>query len=312
MRTELAKDISLAGVKAQYDEYCKRILGNKQILARILKRVASEFQGMEPEDIIPCIEGEPETGCVPLNPGETNGERVSGMQNEDKVPGEGQVTFDIRFFVKLPAGRERMKLIVNVEGQKNFYPGYSIVTRGIFYVARLISAQMGTEFEEPHYDELKKVYSIFINMNAPLYLSNAISEYHITKRDLIPGIPDKPKAYDKMSLVMVTLNRGKDTEDSLIGMLNTLFSKKSAEDKRRQLSEQYGIPMENDFGEELNLMLNFSDLVEQWGIEEGIEKGESRFAKLTEFLLNRDKLDDLRKAAASKEYREELYQLYKL
>lgn len=308
MRAQLAKEIDLAGAKIQYDEYCKRILGNKQILARILGRVAREFQDMEPEAIIPCIEGEPEIGCVPVHPGETNADRVAGMQNEDKVPGEGQVTFDIRFFAKLPAKRGRMKLIVNVEGQKNFYPGYNIVTRGIFYGARLISAQMDTEFEEPHYDELKKVYSIFINMNAPLYLSNAISEYRITKYDLIPGIPDHPKAYDKLSLIMVTLNRGRDTEDKLIGMLNTLFSDSPAAEKCGRLSEQYGIAMESSLGEEMRLMMNFSDLVE----ERGIEKGESRFAKLTEFLLNRDKLDELRKAVISKEYREELYQLYKL
>lgn len=46
-------------------------------------------------------------------------------------------------------------------------PGYDIVTRGIFYAARLISAQSGTEFTHSHYDDIKKVYSIWLCMNAP-------------------------------------------------------------------------------------------------------------------------------------------------
>ena len=42
--------------------------------------------------------------------------------------------------------KERIKLIINVEGQKKFDPGYDIVTRGIFYCARMLSAQKDTEF----------------------------------------------------------------------------------------------------------------------------------------------------------------------
>ena len=39
----------------------------------------------------------------------------------------------------------------------------------------------------------------------------------------------------------------------------------------------------------------------------GIQKGESRFAALSESLLNLNRIDDLRKAAASKQYRNKLY-----
>ena len=39
----------------------------------------------------------------------------------------------------------------------------------------------------------------------------------------------------------------------------------------------------------------------------GIQKGESRFAALSEHLLNLDRIDDLRKAAANKQYRNKLY-----
>mgnify|MGYP001861287624 CR=1 FL=1 len=42
-------------------------------------------------------------------------------------------------------------------------------------------------------------------MNAPDHIGNAISEYCITKKDKIPGIPDVKAAYDKLSAVMICL-----------------------------------------------------------------------------------------------------------
>ena len=45
----------------------------------------------------------------------------------------------------------------------------------------------------------------------------------------------------------------------------------------------------------------------QKGIRQGLQQGESRFAALSESLLNLDRIDDLRKAAASKQYRIKLF-----
>lgn len=45
----------------------------------------------------------------------------------------------------------------------------------------------------------------------------------------------------------------------------------------------------------------------QQGIQQGIQQGESRFAALSEKLLRSDRIDDLRKAASSKRYRNQLY-----
>ena len=43
------------------------------------------------------------------------------------------------------------------------------------------------------------------------------------------------------------------------------------------------------------------------GIRQGIQQGESRFAMLSENLLNAGRIDDLRKASASRRYRNQLY-----
>lgn len=45
----------------------------------------------------------------------------------------------------------------------------------------------------------------------------------------------------------------------------------------------------------------------QKGIRQGLQQGESRFAALSENLLNLNRIDDLRKAAANKQYRNKLY-----
>ena len=93
MKNELAGDIALAKGKSQYDTYCKRILANKIILAWILKYVA---------------------------------ERIIGEAAEDAVPGEGELYYDIRFSIYYARQKQKIKLIINVEAQKEFYPGYSI------------------------------------------------------------------------------------------------------------------------------------------------------------------------------------------
>lgn len=274
MRNEFARNLDLAQAKIQYDEQCKKVLGDKNVLSWILQRTVREYAGMNREEIMKCIEGEPEIGSRRVNPGETNASQITGMANEDKVNEEGIIFYDIRFFAWIPKSREKIRLIINVEAQKKYHTGYSLTTRGVFYGARMISAQLGTEFEIPEYDKIKKVYSIWICMNAPQYIGNAISEYKLEKTDLIPGIPDRRKEYDKLSVVMVCLNTKKETEDQFLGMLQTLFNTELAEkEKKERLEQEYEIQMENGFGKELSLMCNLSDTVEERGIQKGIEKG---------------------------------------
>lgn len=274
MRNEFARNLDLAQAKIQYDEQCKKVLGDKNVLSWNLQRTVREYAGMNREEIMKCIEGEPEIGSRRVNPGETNASQITGMANEDKVNEEGTIFYDIRFFAWIPKSREKIRLIINVEAQKKYHTGYSLTTRGVFYGARMISAQLGTEFEIPEYDKIKKVYSIWICMNAPQYIGNAISEYKLEKTDLIPGIPDRRKEYDKLSVVMVCLNTKKETEDQFLGMLQTLFNTELAEkEKKERLEQEYEIQMENGFGKELSLMCNLSDTVEERGIQKGIEKG---------------------------------------
>lgn len=272
MENRLACDLSLASAKVQYDDNIKNILSDKEILAWILKNSTTEFCDLAIDEIVRCIEGEPEISTIKVNSNDTQEtnvtRKITGNKNEDKVPKEGTIYYDIRFFAYVSKEGKRIKIILNLEAQKNFYPGYQIVTRGIFYGSRMISAQLDTEFEIPNYDGLKKVYSIWICVKAPKKIGNAISSYSLEKNDIVEGIPDNRQAYDKLSVVMICLNEEMEKETEFLELMNILLSEtKSVEDKKRELEEKFHICMKSKLEKELNLMCNLSDLVEERGME---------------------------------------------
>ena len=67
--------------------------------------------------------------------------KIRGENTEDKAVNEGTVRYDIMFRAILPQGQEKIELIINIEAQKDFYPGYPLIKRGIYYGCRMISSQ---------------------------------------------------------------------------------------------------------------------------------------------------------------------------
>ena len=142
------------------DAACKQLLGDKLILACILKGCIPEFKDCHVNDIENrYIEGEPEIGTVGVHPETTNptlsgqGGKIHGISNESVTDTEGKVAYDIRFYALTPT-KERVKLIINVEAQNEFYPGYQLIKRAIYYGCRQISAQYGSEFEKAEYGNI--------------------------------------------------------------------------------------------------------------------------------------------------------------
>ena len=180
-KTHISHVLEGNNCRDQYDAEVKKILSDKTILAWIMKYSMEEFKDYTIEEARECIEGTPEVATIRIRPGHTP-EAITGMSNEDKVPGEGEIFYDIRFYA-VTHDSEHIKIIVNVEAQKDFYPGYDLVTRAIFYCARMLSAQLSTEFsvsrDDPvKYDNIKKVYSIWICMDTSKKAENTIDEYH--------------------------------------------------------------------------------------------------------------------------------------
>ena len=150
----------------QYDERAKKVLGYKTVLAFILSKTVAEFKGKRIQDIMELIEDEVHIGTVPVDPGHTNtvkGERITGLNTEDIETNEGMIRYDILF--KVRAFRKTKKLygvIINIEMQKGKPKSYRLSNRAIFYACRLISAQKQREFKHMKFNDMVKVYSIWI------------------------------------------------------------------------------------------------------------------------------------------------------
>ena len=156
-----------------------------------------------------------------------------------------------------------------------------------------------------------------ILFNSSKEQANAIAEYKIQKNDIIPGIKDHPDAYDKMSVIMITLNPDVSSEDQFIGLLNCLFHENDIEVKKESLRTQFGFTINDELGKELGLMCNWSEVLIEQGIEQGIKKGieqgrtegENQFRELINILRKTGRYAELEAILAGDEQLKQ--QLYK-
>lgn len=278
MENTLANHISAASDKASYDASCKRLLANKMILAWIMQSCLDEYKDYDVKEIAEkYIEGSPEIAQVAVNPDEVTGsEQIKGMQTEDSTINEGTITYDIRYFAVVPQTKEPIGLIINIEAQNDFYPGYPLIKRGIYYCGRMISSQYGTEFHAGHYADIKKVYSIWVCMSPPENRKNTINRYSVMEENLVGAVKEPVEHYDLLSVVMICLGDS-DEENHSSGILKLLevllSSEREAADKKRILQEEFKIEMTKDLESEVSLMCNLSKGVEEKGILKGRQEG---------------------------------------
>ena len=273
--TTIAQGLHITDDSAGYDAACKRVLSEKAILARIMKSCLEEYKDCDVNEIAEkYIEGQPQVSAAPVLPDE-DGTIISGMDTEDKSVHEGTVTYDIRFRAIVPGSREQIGLIINVEAQNDFYPGYPIIKRGIYYCCRMISSQYGREFTSSHFEKIKKVYSIWICVNPPKNRENTITRYRLVEEHLVGEATELVRNYDLLSIIMLCLG-GSDREnyDGVLRMLDVLLSNEtSEEEKRKILQDDYDIQMTQTMEREVSVMCNLSKGVREKGIAEGLAKG---------------------------------------
>ena len=275
--TTIAQGLHITDDSAGYDAACKRVLSEKAILARIMKSCLEEYKECDVSDIAEkYIEGQHQVSAVPVLPDEDS-TVISGMDTEDKSVREGSVTYDIRFRAIAPSSGEQIALIINVEAQNDFYPGYPIIKRGIYYCSRMISSQYGREFTGAHYEKIKKVYSIWICMNPPKVRENTITRYRLVEEHLVGEAMESVRNYDLLSIVMLCLG-GPDGEnyDGVLRMLDVLLSNETSEaEKRKILQDDYDIQMTRTMEQEVSVMCNLSKGIMEKGITKGRVEGRS-------------------------------------
>lgn len=241
---DIKKSISATDKDAQYDEKAKNLLGHKIILAHILVKTIDEFKGMNPKYVVQYIEGEPYISTVPVDAGSTNvekeqdGEKVIGLNTENSDLHEGLARFDI-----------------------------------IFYVSRMISSQKGREFVNSNYNDIKRVYSIWICMNMS---QNCMNYIHFTQESVV-GTYQWKGDIALANIVLIGLAEDlpeKEERYELHRLLGALLSAKlNVDEKFDIIGNEFDIPLESNIRKDVNDMCNLSQGIKEQAYVEGTENG---------------------------------------
>ena len=286
MENQLAHAITQTEYDLSYDKAAKKLLANKQILAQIMKNCVNEYSACSVDEIAEkYIEGTPEVGTVGVHVDDTNRPKktsdvIAGSNNEDSTLTEGTINYDVRFDAIAPASegsaeqKDVIRLIINVEAQTAFNPGYPLTKRAIYYCSRMISAQHGPVFTNSEYGKIRKVYSIWVCTHPTKEFQNTLIRYSIRPEQLIGNAVEKSENYDLMSVVTICLGEpGTENYTGIVKFMDVLLSSsRAATEKKKILEEEFGVAMNEDLEREVLVMCNLSQGVKA----EGISIGEMR------------------------------------
>lgn len=274
-----------------FDTQVKRFFSQKLVIAHIAKAVITEYAHMSIEDILAHLDRE-----------HPNSARYVISSNTELTDIKGKtIRPDIVFLTTPPGSKYRIPIVINLEPQNKPNPGYPLVSRGIYYVGRLLSIQEHGENMEALYNTLHKVYSIWICYNAgkiPEEEKNSIISYEIAER-VHCGRPRRAakSEYDKAQIWMITLGNYADAEpESLLRMLDIAFSNddKLAEDEKFTIFEnEYKIkdPKFVQEVKELNAyVLDYAKLREEKALEKNNLEWEAKLSQTKAEAAKKDAL----------------------
>jgi hypothetical protein len=325
-QTNIAQTIDVAADLARYDECAKKLLSYDVIVAWILKSCTKEFSQYSVQFIMDnCLREKPEISRravhqdQPDNDQVLDGDRsIEKGNSESTAIREQTIYYDIRFKAYVPGKDEPIMLIINLEIQLDDTPGYPLVKRGFYYCARMISEQYGTVFTNERYQDLCKVYSIWVCPSPAKKRENGIFRYH-TVEDVVYGASDvKQPDYDLMEVVVLNLgDADRKNNREILDLLNVLFSSTTPPDEKKKiLEDDFHIAMTEEFESEVQRMCNLSKGVYnegvQQGIQQGVQQGEDLFAQLITKLFSLGRVGDAERAASDKEYRKMLMEEFQI
>lgn len=201
--------------------------------------------------------------------------------------------YDVRFDAIAPKSadsteqEEVIRLIINVEAQTKFKPGYPLTKRAIYYCSRMISAQHGPIFTKSEYGKIRKVYSIWICTQPSDDFENTLTRYSIKPEQLIGEAQEETENYDLMSVVMICLGKpGTENHKGILKFMEVLLSStRSGSEKRKILEEKFGVAMGEELEREVLEVCNLSQ-----GVVELNDMTEMRSGKKSDMVLLSDYL----------------------
>ena len=222
--TELGSAVEITGKGKAIDDYCKRVLSNKDVVSYILEKLVLDNKGY-------C--GIKESNIV-----------------DESIPG-ARIEYDKLYEVKLP----KTKIFVNIEAQIKENPGYPLMNRAVYYVSRLVAKQKNKSegFMKSRYGEMKEVYSIWIVMDMDVKKEKMIEVHTFPEKE------DKTL----MNIIMVYPLK-EDSENEVIRFLHILFVSDMEPAKKKQiLEEKYQIKMTRELEEAMDDMCSVIEYYER-------------------------------------------------
>ena len=204
---------------------------------------------MNPDEVVELIEGTPQVSKVAVNPGESNMPEITGDNMENTIPYEGKITYDIRFRALIPERDDWIQLIIDVEAQKDYYPGYDLMSVIMICLSekvvqaedstklqRLLGTLLSSEMTKAEKkDIMESEYGIPMKqeierrVNTMCNLSETIEERGI-ERGIEQGME---RGEDKMARLIAVLSKEQDF---------TMITRVSTDvELRKKLYKQYGI-----------------------------------------------------------------------
>lgn len=287
----LEKQIETYNNQLQYDIQAKKLLGLKSVFAQIIRLCVPEFEGMTLEDVknyildIQVLAKEVSEGYGDVF-SQKEEEKILLLSNESKVEGEKTVVFDIKTIVRNPKYKEgdtisyeTMELVMNAEMQvdsKNL--GYKIEQRGVYYVARLTSEQLGTLTKKTNYSKLNKVYSIWILLGE--------EEDKLTHLQLKDQDNSIILEADLFHILLIRLSKTKyvGEKNNIFHLLHSFFDIMELELRKTELNCYFDFRKEEDVEEGVSHVSSLASfmieqaetIAESRGIVIGESRGEAR------------------------------------
>ena len=137
----------------------------------------------------------------------------------------------------------------------------------------MISSQKGREFVNFNYNDIKRVYSIWICMNMS---QNCMNYIHFTQESVV-GTYQWKGDIDLANIVLIGLAEDlpeKEERYELHRLLGALLSAKlNVDEKFDIIGNEFDIPLESDIRKDVNDMCNLSQEIKEQAYAEGAENG---------------------------------------